>query len=329
MSKDIRAYLALVVVCLVWGTTFGSVHLASDSFPPAMIVCLRFTIAGLLLIGFSLLRGDAFPTGATLKRHLMVGFLLFFAGNSFVAWAVRYVPTGLGATLIATNPFWMIWLSSLLPPREKIHPTAFLGLIVGFIGILILLSPKLTSHYPVSPLFWATLVGILAMTFFWSLGSIYARKHPAPEAVMMGIGVQNLFAGILLMPVTWLTWQPTEFHPQWQGLLALAHLILLGTIVAVPSYMYVLKRLPVSVSSMFSYVTPVVSIAFGWWVFGEPVTPITILGTGIILAGVALVQWVNQQQQAAHAAQGIREQLRSKTKPIWHVLQRGISAVSL
>lgn len=299
-----KPYLALLTVYLIWGTTAGSIKLGVDTLPSALLPCVRFSLAGMLLVAFCLLKGERFPTLRELKTHAIVGLLLFLCGNSIICWTVKYVTTGFSGILVATTPLWMVWLSAVLPPREKIPFLSLMGVLIGFMGMAVLLSPQLTHLGTTSPVFWICIVGLLLMTFSWSLGSIYARKHPTENSLLMRVGLQNLFAGLSLIPVCLLTihnW--AGIQPSHQSLYALAYLVFMGTMIATPCYMYVLQTLPVSVSSTFAYVTPVLTLIFGCMFLGEPITQTTIIGAAIILAGVILVQYINFVQRQSLLAQ--------------------------
>lgn len=292
-SLTFKAWLALITVYIVWGTTLGAIRIGVETIPTALLPCLRFTLAGLLLLAFCRLRGEKMPSWKDTKTHFIIGALLFAASNSLAAWTVQHISTGLAGLLVATTPFWMVWLASRIPPREKVSLQSILGIAVGFVGMIILLLPQLTNLGETTPLFWASVVISVATTFVWSLGSIYARKHPTPStSLLMSIGLQNLFAGLLLVPFCIATvhdWQAIQ--PSSASIGALAYLIMMGTIAATSAYLYTLQTMPVSVSSTFAYVTPVITVIFGWLFLRETLSMTTIIGSAVILAGVLVVQW--------------------------------------
>lgn len=305
-----KPYLALLTVYLVWGTTAGTIKLGVATLPPALLPCLRFTLAGILLVAFCLLKGERLPNWPELKKHFIIGILLFFGGNSIICWTVKYVSTAFGGILVATTPLWMVWLSSILPPREKIPMLSLAGILIGFLGMAILLSPQLIHPAHTTSMFWICIICLLLMTFSWSFGSIYARKHTTTSSLLMSVGLQNLFAGLAMLPVCWATipnWN--TIHPSPMSVGALAYLVLFGTITATPCYLYVVKTMPVSVSSTFAYVTPVLTMMFGWLFLAEPVTNTMIIGASVILAGVILVQYINRnwasQKRATQALQAV------------------------
>lgn len=308
LPLNFRNYGALLVVYLIWGTTLAAMSIGVDSIAPALLACLRFSLAGILLVLFCLLKGEVWPRTSELKAHLIIAFLLFFAGNSLSCWAMQYISTGLGGVLIATTPFWMVGLSALMPPREKIDPWVMAALSVGFLGIVILLWPQLVMPQSVSFQFWIGVLCILITSFFWSAGSIYSRNRShaqlhsetetgiKPTSILMALGIQNLFAGIMLIPVCGLTHALENTHPTADGWWALVYLILLGTIAATSCYYYVLQTMPIAVTSTFAYVTPVITVLFGWFFLQEELPMTTTLGTSIILLAVYLVQRCNARK---------------------------------
>jgi putative acetyltransferase len=292
-----KAWAALLTVYLIWGTTVGCIKIGGETIPVAMLPCVRFFMAGFLIVAGCLIKGERLPDWKTLRTHLIIGTLLFVGGNAWVSWTVQHISTGLSGLTVATTPFWMIFLSSLIPPREKVPGLALIGIAIGFVGMLVLLLPQLTHMQNTSPLFWLSILAQIAITFCWSLGSIYARKHSTGTSLMMSVGLQNLLAGFVLIPFMLLgvhDWQAV--HPSFKSLAALAYLILCGSILAMPCYMYVLQTMPVSVASTFAYVTPVITVIVGALFLGEPVTPTTAIGAAIILCAVFVVQLVNQRQ---------------------------------
>jgi drug/metabolite transporter (DMT)-like permease len=178
-------------------------------------------------------------------------------------------------------------------------------MLISFSGMLILLSPHFSHAIQTPPMFWWGIAAMLLNTLFWALGSIYVRKRKPPtSSLAMGVGLQNLTAGLALIAPCLLTLPPVQtIHPSPLSLGALLYLIVFGTMVAAPCYIYMLRRLPVSISSTFAYVTPVITVIFGYLALGESLGNRTILGMSIILAGVILVQCLSQKQIAVVATE--------------------------
>ena len=109
------AYLAWVVVCIVWGTTYLGIRISLETMPPMLMGGLRWLIAGALLAGYILARGEALPPPSRWGGILLLGFLMLGLGNGGVVVAEQWVPSGLAAVLVASNPFWMAAVEAVLP----------------------------------------------------------------------------------------------------------------------------------------------------------------------------------------------------------------------
>ena len=138
-----RPYLAFVVVCLVWGTTYLGIRIALESIPPLLMAALRWIAAGGLLAGALLLKGERLPGRAEWPSLLVLGVLLLGVGNGAVVYAEQTVPSGLTAVLVAAAPFWMVATERLVGGGERLTPSRAVGLIVGFGGIVLLVWPEL------------------------------------------------------------------------------------------------------------------------------------------------------------------------------------------
>lgn len=290
---NIRAYVALLLVYLIWGTTLGAMRISIDTLPPALLASVRYMLAGGLLCAFCLARGEGRPARQDVQRHFVIGLMLFVFGNALSCWAVQYVSTGLSGMMVATTPFWMVAINSLTPPGEEVRPLTMFGILLGFVGMGLLLWPNFSHPEMNAPHFWWGIGIMLFTALMWSAGSIVARRTEVQTSLLMSVGLQNLLSGLVIFPFCLLTVDVSTVSPSAASVWALWYLVLFGTIVATPCYLYVLKGLPVSVSSTFAYVTPVLTVLFGWLVLHETLTPMMVAGCAVVLLGVGIVQWAN------------------------------------
>ena len=291
-----KAYLALLAVYAIWSTTLASMHIGTETIPVVMLPCARFMLAGGLLILYCLLRGEKLPDMADTRNHFIIGALLFVGGNTVVTWALKYLTTGVAGLLVATTPFCMVAMAASIPPREKITTGSLVGILLGFSGIVILFLPQLMHPMKVNFHFWLAIGAMLFTTFSWSLGSILLKQLPTKSSVLMSVGMQNILAGLTLVPVVAFTVKDWNIHPSTQSIWAVIYLATFGTMFATPCYLYVMRHLSVSVASTFAYVTPVGTVLVGALLLGEKVTPLTAAGSFIILCGVAVVQIMGRKQ---------------------------------
>jgi len=200
------------------------------------------------------------------------------------------VPSGLTAVLLATSPFWMVGLEQLLPRGERPTARTWVGLFVGFAGIVLLVWPELTAGGAEGTSF---LFGVLALQLAcltWSAGSAYSRWRHREHAALGGAAVQMIVGGVVLTVIGSLAgeWPRVSFSAR--SATAFAYLVLIGSIVAYSAYIYTLKHLPVSTISLYSYINPVIAMVLGSVVLAEPLGLRTAVASAVVLAGVALVR---------------------------------------
>jgi drug/metabolite transporter (DMT)-like permease len=300
MSAPTRlAYAALVAVCVIWGTTYLGIRVALEAVPPALMGAFRWTIAGTLLVTYVRLRGQALPHVASWGSLALQGLLMIGFGNGFVNWAEQSVPSGLAAVVIATAPFFMAGVEAFHADGERLSRRALFGLILGFLGILVLVWPDLHFDDTQGTQFLLGLLALQVACLGWAIGSSYSKRHPHGESVIGATAVQMIFGGLMMLVVGTVggEWSRVSFHGR--GVAALAYLTVAGSIVAFVSYVYALKYLPVPTVSIYAYINPLIAVILGALLLDEPFSARTVVAMAIVFAGVALVK------QPAPKAQGV------------------------
>jgi drug/metabolite transporter (DMT)-like permease len=281
--------LALGTVYLVWGSTYFGILIAIKTIPPMSMAALRFTVAGALLYGWAVRRGDREgdrPGLAQWAAAAVVGTALLAAGNGAVTWAEQRIPSGIAALLIASVPLWMSILGRVLL-AERVSWMVALGLAVGFAGLVLLVRPSGSHRLDLV----ATLV-VLGGALAWASGSVWSRRAALPRRPLVTTGMEMLAAGAVLAVVSVVGGEPAriEFEAiSGRSLLAIAYLVVFGSLVAFSAYVWLLRNVRTSVVGTYAYVNPVVAVALGATLGGEPVTGHTLLAGAVILAGVALI----------------------------------------
>ena len=284
------AYLAWGAICIIWGTTYLAIKVALESVPPFLIGGIRYLIAGSLLVGWLIARGQRMPPPRAWPPFMVLGFLMLLLGNGGVVWAEQHVPSGLAAVVLATTPFWMAWIDSLFPGGERVTARHGLGLVVGFCGILVLVGPDVLLHG--GGLSWSFLAGILALQIAcvgWSIGSSYGKRHSGGVPPITTAAMQMLWGGIWLTLAGTLLGEWSQVQFTVRSTSAVLYLAFFGGLAGFGAYIYALAHLPVSFVSLYSYVNPIIAVALGSLVLGEPFNLRIAAAIAIILAGMAIV----------------------------------------
>ncbi len=287
----IKAYLAWLTICIVWGTTYLAIRIGVTDLPPMLFAGFRWIIAGVLMTILLNLRHYKLPGLKDLKDLAIVGILLLGVANGLVVVAEQWLPSGLTALILSTLPFWVVGMEYFLPSRPKINLLIISGLILGTAGVVLIFARDLNIAFD----FNIVLGGLclLGAVIAWAAGSIYWKYKKTDVRPMMGASIQMLIAGILQTVLGLILGEQNNFHLTQNGALALGYLIVFGSILGYASYIYSVTKLPLSLVSTYAYINPIIAILLGWYVLNEPLTITVFAASGLILIGVALVKCGN------------------------------------
>jgi len=281
---------AFAAVYLIWGSTYLAIHYAIQTLPPFLMAGARFFLSGLILALALLARGGLRPVRADWRGAAIVGVLLLAGGNGSVVWAQQSVPSGITAMLIATTPFWMIFLDRLSGGLRRLSPLSALAALVGFAGVFVLLFPKGFGGMGAVPLVPA--LAILGAAFWWSLGSTLSRFLRMPASPWWSTALQMLFGGAFLLALgtfrgEWAGFEPASISAA--SVAAWLYLIFFGSIVGYSAYLWILRHSTPTRVSTYAFVNPVVALFLGWAVAGETLGPRTLLASALILPSVVIL----------------------------------------
>jgi drug/metabolite transporter (DMT)-like permease len=283
------AVIALAAVYVIWGSTYLGVAVAVRSIPPLLMLSLRFLVAGVILDAWSVRRGDRTGDRPGLRQWraaTIVGGLLLFVDTGLVAWAVqRGLDTGLAALLCATIPLWLVGIDGIVT-GTRLSPGKVTGMGIGLIGVAVLVGPS-AKHLDL-PAVLAVLLGTIA----WAGGTIYARSAPLPARPNVGAGMEMIAAGVLLAIAGAATGELGNVHPTHvapAALGAILYLVVFGSLLAYTAYSWLLRNVSTTVVSTHAYVNPVVAVALGAAVLGEPVSGTTIVAGVLVVLSVVLI----------------------------------------
>ena len=275
-----RAYLAWGVVCVVWGTTYLAIRIALETIPPFVMAGVRYVTAGAILVAILAAQGRRLPGPRAWPSLALLGVLMLGFGNGGVVWAEQTVTSGLTAVLVATSPFWMVGLDALLPGGVRLNARRTTGLVVGFLGIVVLVAPEIQLEGG------RQFLGGVVAAQLACVGHGAAKE----ESVLMTAAFEMLFGGVALFlaAVVHGEFARVVFTTRTAG--ALAYLIVFGAVIGFTAYAYALKHLPVATVSLYAYVNPVIAVVLGTLALGEPFNLRMMVAAGVVLVGMALVR---------------------------------------
>ena len=277
--------LGYAAIYLIWGSTFLAIRIAVASIPPLLMMGVRCVAAGSMLVAWAALRGER-ATARQWRHALLAGGLMFGFAYGGLAWAEQQIPSGVAALIVATLPLWMTSIEWLQRGARPSAP-ALLGVATGFGGVALLVVGGGGAPLALLPM------AIVALgEGAWALGSLYARPPRLPRAVALNAGMPLLAGGVMLIAASWIARELQTFHLRdvsTASFAALGYLVVFGSIVAFSAYAWLLQVSPAWRVGTHAYVNPLIAVALGAAVGGEPLT-VALIASAIVIAGsVAMI----------------------------------------
>lgn len=291
MQQKTKPYIALALVCLIWGTTYLVNKIGVSHAPAFLFSGVRQLIAGSLLFAYIfLIKKCSFPEKSYFKFHSILAILLIFVGNGIGTYGLQFIDSGISAVIAALSPIIIAILSIYINPEDKLRPFGWLGIILGTIGLFLICYEHIQDDHQKTN----TLLGIVctvASVSFWAIGTVISKTKKFKEPPLMASSIHMLIGGLPMILMSFVFEKPMEFTVTMNTIYIWAYLIIFGSIVAYSCYIYALKYLPATLVSIQSYINPILALILGSIILKEKLTPILLIGTMITLVGIILVNF--------------------------------------
>jgi len=282
--------LAFAIIYFVWGSTFFAIRIGVREVPPFLLAAMRFSVAGLVLYGWTRARGERSPSGRQWASVCLLAVLIFVIDYGLLFWAERRVPSGLAAVVMATIPAFMALSEIVFLRTQRLTVRLALALLIGLGGVVVVASPSLDlGGAPIDR--WGA-AALLVAAMSWGVASAFARILPLPSSKVMSSGAQMLAGGVFLALASTALGEGRDFHPgavSAAAWLALLYLIVAGSIIAFTAYVWLIHHESPSKVGTYAYVNPVVAVLLGYFLGGEALGLRTILGTVLVLISVVVI----------------------------------------
>jgi len=285
-----KVLIAFAIIYLVWGSTFFAIRVGVREVPPFLLAGVRFLIAGIALYGWLRAKGTPSPTPRQWGAASLLAVLVFVLDYGLVFWSERRVASGIAAVMLAMIPVFMALGEIVFLRTQRLSWRLGLALLMGMGGVAVLVGRSVSLGG--APVDAVGACALLVAAFSWSVAGILSRKLPSPSSKVMSSASQMLAGGVLLTLTSASLGEFRGFHVQAvssSAWLALAYLIVAGSIVAYTAYVWLLHHESPTKVGTYAYVNPVVAVILGYFLGGEPLGPRTVLGTALVLASVVVI----------------------------------------
>ena len=308
-----KTLLAFAIIYFVWGSTFLAIRVGVREVPPLVLAAMRFSVAGAVLYGWMLARGERSPTARQWGSASLLGIVIFVFDYGLLFWAEQRVPSGIAAVMLATIPAFMALSEIIFLRTQRLTARLGLALLIGLGGVAVLVSRSLNLGG--APIDRVGAAALIFASISWSIASAMTRKLPLPQSKVMSSGAQMLAGGVFLTLAATAFGEFRNFHPSavsrgaW---FALLYLIVAGSIIGFTAYVWLIHHESPTKVGTYAYVNPMVAVLVGYFLGGEALSSRTILGTLCVLISVIVITTTRAKKpEASLLVQGAPESVGS------------------
>jgi drug/metabolite transporter (DMT)-like permease len=280
---------AFAAIYFFWGTTYLAIAVAIETIPPFISGGARFLLAGLAMYGWLRWRDAAPMANVDLKMAALTGVLLSGIGNGFVVWSQQGIPSGIAALIVAAVPIIVLLLDWAFFSKQAPTRQALIGTTIAVIGVATIVTHTRSLSGEANPVY---VLSLLLATVGWSFGTLVQKRVVQAGTVLSFTCAQMLFGGSFQLAMSVIDGEWQAFDPSsvtWGSMLAVAHLVVFGSIVGLNCYLYLLTRVSAPKVATYALVNPVVALVLGALLLNERLTLLAVLAAALVLLGVGLV----------------------------------------
>jgi len=295
-----KTLLAFGIIYFVWGSTFLAIRVGVREVPPLILAAMRFFVAGIVLYGWMMARGERSPSWRQWRSAALLGIVIFVLDYGLLFWAEQRVPSGVAAVMLATIPVFMALSEIIFLRTQTLTVRLVLALLIGLGGVAVLMSRSLNLGG--APIEKKGAMALIFASISWSVASTVTRKLPLPPSKVMSSGAQMFAGGVFLTLTAAVLGEFRNFHPgsvSREVWFALLYLIVAGSIVGFTAYVWLIHHESPTKVGTYAYVNPIVAVLVGYFLGGEALSLRTILGTVFVLIGVVVITTTRTKKPVA------------------------------
>lgn len=283
-SYNYKIWAGFVFIAAIWGSTWLAIRIGLESLAPFFSSGVRFLIAAAILYLIIKYRRIQVPLDKrSVYLYIYIGLFSFALPYGLVYWGEQRIPSGLASIIFASFPFFVALFSKIFLPNEEIGIYKIAGIIIGFIGIIIIFSEGVSLDMN-SDFAGMAAIGVSALV--QASAGVAVKKYGKHIDPVSTIALPALIGGILLMIVSFLSEDISAQHFDAKGILSMFYLGAFGTVATFTIFYWLLKRMNIAILSLNTFLTPIIAVILGWLIMDEVLSINTILGSACVLLGI-------------------------------------------
>ncbi|HUF39841.1 MAG TPA: EamA family transporter [Anaerolineales bacterium] len=301
MKSNNLALLGLLA--LLWGPSFLFIKIAVEQIPPLTLVAIRLGLAAVFLYLVLKISGRSLPRGwSEWKKFVVMGFFANALPFVLFSFGEQFADSGAASILNGTTPIFTVLLAHYFIEDERLTANRFIGVMIGFLGILLIFAPDLARLVNGQALeSTAAVIGLLAFivaSICYGFAIVYGRKRLRGLPPLVGPAAQLICAAAMVLPLSLLVDRPFTLTPGLPALLSAGALGLFGTAFAYLVYYRLVDQAGATFISLVTYLLPPIGVVLGILVLAEQPGVYALVGMGVIIGGVMIVNRVERKKPA-------------------------------
>lgn len=283
-SESFKIGLGYILITLLWGSTWLAIRVGLDSLTPMFAVGLRFFIASFfvfIVMKISKVKLQTDPL--SIKLYLFLAFFSFIIPFTMVYWGEQFVPSGLTSIIFAVFPLFVILFSWLMIPNEHVGIYKLIGVLIGFIGIIIIFWKDMSLDLSENSL---GMIAILVSAIIQGLVAVVIKKHGNKLNPLSMNFIPLLISGIVLIPAGLILEDSSSLVFDTKAISSILYLAFFGTVITFTTYYWLMQKINVVILSLSSFITPIIALILGIIFLSEKFDTNHIWGSSLVLMGI-------------------------------------------
>ena len=289
--KNIKLIIAIILVAIVWGTTFLGIHVAVETIPGWFVAGIRQMIAGCIMLIILLYKKELKWIGwKNLSYQLLFSTLMLIGANGLTTVAEETLTSSLASLISATTPI-LVFIGSIIIGLQKFNFKGLIGVLLCFSGIIFIFWDGLQDLS--NPTYLNGILLMLGAISGWALGTLFTKKlNLKTDNITLNLFYQFIFAGFIQIGLAYIFSENYNFE-NWslKSISAMIYLAIFGSVIAFYSFHYALTKVSPIQISILSYINTIIAILLGWFVLNEQITLKFIIAACLIITGVFITNY--------------------------------------
>ena len=280
----LRIIAIYAMLCFIWGSTWLTIRIGLESLTPIYSAGIRFSLASIFIIILMRFKGVRMQWDKiSVRLYLIMGFFSFVIPFGLVYWAEQFVPSGMASVLFAVFPFFFFFFFYISISKESIDRFKITGIILGFLGIVIIFSDSFGGDITDYLLGMIAIVlsGIMQASIAVTIKKYGHHLHP----LSMNL-VPMVIAGITMLIIGLAIENTSSNVFSRDAILSILYLAFFGSVITFTSYYWLLKRINLVILSLIAFITPIVALILGFFLYDEQLSSRHFIGSACVLLGV-------------------------------------------